>query len=238
MTTEEFFNAHERVVLELSGGKDSAACLWLLEPWWDRLIVVWCNPGNPYPETVAYMEQIKKFVPFFVEVNGEQKAWIAENGYPVDVLPIDSTSVAPLMGVESSIKLVSMMNCCAHNMWAPLDHFVRYFGFTGVIRGVKNSDRLKGPYVSGDWCEGIQFFHPVEDWSNEDVVEFLGDRIPASYKRGLTSSLDCMNCTAYVDHNKGRISDLDSIDAEAAAEVRLVHGYLRDKLIAHVSYLE
>jgi len=34
-------------VLQLSGGKDSLACLYLLKPKWDDLIVAWVNTGAP-----------------------------------------------------------------------------------------------------------------------------------------------------------------------------------------------
>ena len=66
------FYRHDRVALQISGGKDSLAVLHAMQPWWDRLCVFWTNPGNPFPETVALMEKIKAEVPFFGEVAGRQ----------------------------------------------------------------------------------------------------------------------------------------------------------------------
>ena len=50
----ELMDRHDIVVLQFSGGKDSTACLHLLEPWWDKVHVVWVNPGAPYPEMLEH----------------------------------------------------------------------------------------------------------------------------------------------------------------------------------------
>jgi phosphoadenosine phosphosulfate reductase len=236
--TAEFFKRHSKVVLYLSAGKDSASCLWLLEPYWDRMTVMWANPGNPYPETVAYMEWIAGMVPNFVEVRGNQPDWVKKFGHPVDILPVLDSPVMPIPGNEKNPKLQPVYNCCFDNFWKPAMDWVEANGFTGVIRGQKVCDSLRTTLLSGQWDNGKEFYHPIEDWDNERVMRYLGDRVPDSYKRGLKSSLDCMNCTAYVKESPGRISDLALIDPSAAQEVRRIHAYVREKAMDAIQAME
>jgi 3'-phosphoadenosine 5'-phosphosulfate sulfotransferase (PAPS reductase)/FAD synthetase len=172
---DEFFSRHEKVGLCFSAGKDSAACLWMLESYWPRIEVIWVNPGDPHWETVGYMEGIAALVPRFTEVQGKQPEYIRLNGKPA----------------------FGDIRCCAANMWLPIQNYVREAGITGLIRGQKDSDHLKSPVSSGDVVGGVEFLHPVETWTDSEVIEYLGDKIPPSYKRGLKTSLDCQNCVVY-----------------------------------------
>jgi len=234
-----FFKRHLRVALELSSGKDSAACLWLLEPYWDRLTVVWMNPGNPYPETREYMDRVKSLVPHFVELLGRQPEWIEQFGHPVDVVPASASPFTMIPRNQGNMKLQPFFSCCSANMWLPMDQWIRENEVTGVIRGQKSCDSLKNPFTSGQIVGGIEYLFPIEEWSNEQVMEYLGpDRIPASYKRGLFSSLDCMNCTAYVQENPGRVADLELIYPPAAKEVREVYAHVYEESMAVLDLLE
>lgn len=233
-----FFQRHLRVVLELSSGKDSAACLYLLEPYWEKITVVWMNPGNPYPETVEYMDKIRAMVPYFVELRGHQPDWIKEFGYPVDVMPVSASPFTMIPGTQENLKLQPFVSCCSANMWLPLAKWVKDNEVTGVIRGQKLCDSLKSPVKNGDVIDGIEYLFPIEGWDNARVLEYLGDRIPASYKRGLLSSLDCMNCTAYIQENPGRVADLELIYPPAAKEVRKVLSHVYEESMAVLDLLE
>jgi 3'-phosphoadenosine 5'-phosphosulfate sulfotransferase (PAPS reductase)/FAD synthetase len=237
---DEFFARQPGpVALQFSSGKDSAACLWLLEPWWDRLDVVWGNPGNPYPETLAYMERIRKIVPRFVEVGGQQPASIRAKGWPVDILPVEGTAVGVVLGFEPAAPLRMFHECCWENLWQPMQEFLIRGGYTGVIRGQKLSDRLKSPTRSGDVEAGVEYLFPIETWSHAEVFDFLGpSRLPESYKRGLSSSLDCINCTAYTSENPGRLGELKLTHPAVYTEVVKVHLNLHSRLRAHAAYLE
>lgn len=235
---EDFFSRHERVVLQFSAGKDSAACLWLLQPYWDRLTVLWANGGNPYPETIEYMDYIWGLVPHFVELVGEQPGWVIKHGWPVDVLPISASSFSSQMHDRQVPKLQPFNQCCSHNIWEPMAKYFYEYGITGIIRGQKSCDLLKPSFRSGDKFQNMEFFHPIEDWSTEQVMSYLGDKLPASYKRGLPSSLDCMNCTAYAKENSGRVKDLELIYPPAAAQISSIHSFLRDELKSQLSDLE
>lgn len=226
------------VALQFSAGKDSASCLKLLQPYLDQIIVLWANSGNAYPETVTYMDEIYSRVPHFVEVIGEQPVWTLTYGMPVDVMPVSASSFSGKMHGREVPLLQPFNQCCAHNLWEPMAKWMIENQITGLIRGQKNCDALSPPFKSGDVLGGIEFFHPIEDWTNEKVFEFLGNGVPDSYKRGLPSSLDCMSCTAYVKENKGRLADLDLIYPQAAEKIRSIHSFLREELSDHLKDLE
>lgn len=210
----DFFTRHKRAMLFFSSGKDSAACLKLLQPYWGQFDVVWCNMGNPYPEVVEYMARIKETVPRFVEVNGKQKEFIAKWGYPVDAVPI---SALPLKK-----RFIPYTSCCGANFWTVMMRYILANEITGIIKGQKLADRLRSELNSGALVDGKEIWHPLETWTDRDVVQFLGDDLPASYKRGNTSSLDCMNCTAYLPENWNRLSELKIISPETYLEVSSV----------------
>ena len=231
----DFFSTHDKVMLQFSAGKDSAACLWLLEEFWGQMDVVWVNPGNPYPETLRYMERISKLVPRFKVVLSKQPQDIAQHGWPVDVVPMEATQIGQEMTGETGPRLRPFWECCWNNMWGPMLEEVTRGGYDGIIRGQKLADSLKGPLRTGSQVDGVEYFHPLEDWTDEQVKKFLGDRLPDSYKRGLPSSLDCMDCTAYAKENAGRIADLEAIDETSWVKVTVIHKHLLDSLDAHLT---
>lgn len=236
---DDFFASRKKVMLQFSAGKDSAACLWLLEPWWDRLDVVWCNMGNPYPETLDYMGKIAVTVPNFHMVVGNQPESIRLRGYPVDMVPVGSTELGRMISRDASGPLMRpFWECCRENAWDPLDKFRRDNLYDGVIRGQRLEDPLQSPIPSGAVIDGSEYFFPISNWTTEAVFDFLGDRTPASYSSGCRSSLDCKNCTAYAFESQGTLAHLQTVDAKAAEEVRWVRKALRDKLTAYTSLLE
>jgi phosphoadenosine phosphosulfate reductase len=198
---------HDQIVLEFSGGKDSLACLYLCRPHWDKITVLWSNPGDPYPETVAQMQHIAQLVPHFLEIKGEVGAWVAESGYPVDVLPVLNTGFAHTFAGTSGVRLQSVFDCCLHNLLHPMAEAVEVLGATLVVRGQKNADALKGPLRSGRELLGVTYYYPLETWTDDDVFNYLqaeGVALPEQYARGINTSFDCVGCTGFAEHNQRR----------------------------------
>lgn len=178
-----FLARHPQVMLQLSAGKDSLACLKLLEAEgaMDKVLVVWMNPGHPHPETIAYMEKIKARVPHFVELRGNIDNWVAMHGLPKD---------------NPAVNEPHTFTCCAANMWQPMANFLRWTNITGVIRGQKKVDVLRAPISSGYIEDGVEYWFPLEAWSDDDVFTYCGEELPESYKRE-PKSVDCAICTGY-----------------------------------------
>ena len=235
----KFFENHDKIALQFSGGKDSLATLYWLEPYWDKVDVIWGNPGNPYPEVVEFMRGIEKLVPNFIEVRGNQPAYIKSEGYPTDILPYEFMPNMGILTGKDYGKMVPFQLCCAANLWGPLLGFMRSQGYTGVIRGQKKCDAQQNYHNhSGNTIDGIEYYYPINDWTDSMVFAYLGDRTPEYYRRGLQTSLDCMNCTAWLKENKGMLKDLERNYPETAAEIKPIFLKLRERVRDYSELLE
>lgn len=196
----EIFDRHERVALSFSGGKDSLACLYLFQPWWDKLTVYWMNPGNPFPETVAMMERVRQLVPHFKEVRGIQPEIVARDGWPSDVVPHRYTSDGNAIFGPTPFKVQSRLQCCIRSLMLPMYQAMVADGVTCCIRGKREEEDdktgLQTGYVTED---GIELVFPLYDWTRDEVMAFLdkhGVDLPPTYEHA-KHSLDCMDCTAW-----------------------------------------
>lgn len=195
-------------VLQFSGGKDSLACLHLLRDEWDTLTVVWMNAGAPFPETLALMDDIRHLVPHFREIRADVLADIEQNGLPVDTLPVKLSGWGKAFTDAPGPQMRTFMDCCAANVWRPMHQAMIEMGATVVIRGQRNAEGYKSPIPHGAIVEGMRFEFPLRDWTAQQVDEFLaaqGVQIPAYYAHS-DKSLDCWNCTAYMDEKRGTLA--------------------------------
>lgn len=217
-------------VLQFSGGKDSLACLYLLEPRWNDIAVVWCNSGAAFPETLEQMEQIRALVPHFVEIQGQQS--ITSHGYPVDVLPIASTWYGHQFEGRTGFRFQSRYDCCAAALWSPTFEAMRAMGVTHIIRGEKKADPKRSGLSDGATVSGITYEFPLLSWTDGDVLAYLKEKgiaLPANY-RYMTTGLDCWNCTAYLDQNAGRLDYMRAMHPEKAQIVSTVLTHLAHQI--------
>lgn len=198
MNIDDIINRHERIALQLSGGRDSIACLYLLKPYWNRLTVYWCDTGAAYPETVALISKIADMVPNFARIEGRQPQVIEQFGMPSDIVPASATPIGRLAGGTAPL-MQDRYSCCAMSMMLPTHERMVADSITLIIRGQKNADRLKSPVRSGDVIEGIEYLFPIQDWDSRKVMRFLEDEgapIPRFYEM-LNGAPDCMDCSAW-----------------------------------------
>lgn len=209
----------KKAVLQFSGGKDSLACLYFLRPYWDQITVLWCNTGAAFPETLEQMARIQSMVPHFIEIRSNQPLIIAEQGMPADVVPVSHT---PLYNIatESQAQLIqSYMHCCGENIWKPMHEASKSFDV--IIRGQKSSDHKRAPIKSGHVEDGIQYYFPIEHWTDAQVLAYLkaeGIPLPPTYDY-FGSSADCWDCTAYLSENIGKRDYLKKFHPEKHAIV-------------------
>lgn len=194
-------------VLQFSGGKDSLACLQLLKPRWHEIIVCWVNTGMAFPETVDFMERIRMQVPHFHEVRSTQT--IQQDGYPADVMPVARSTFGQLVEPSRAPRFQSRYVCCGAALWIPMAQAMRELSATVVIRGQKGSDALRSPHTRG-LQDGIDYQFPLHNWTDEEVYAYLQREqveLPPNY-RYMNTSLDCWNCTAYLEENRGKFDYL------------------------------
>lgn len=226
-------------VLQFGGGKDSLACLYLLKKQWDEITVVWMNTGTAFPEVTELMDQIRSTVPHFHEVKADVLTDIGIHGHPVDVLPIQSSNWGKLTTPDDGPLLRSYMDCCHNNFWTPLHRACMEMGATTIIRGQRVSEYYKSPVRHGDVINGITFEMPLEGWSEQDVFSFLsnaGVPIPKYYEYTNTS-LDCWNCTAYLDAKRGQLNYMREHHPEKYAIVRADLRRIHASVKKHTDYL-
>lgn len=232
---QDVIERHENIALQLSGGRDSLACLYLLRPFWDRLTVYWCNPGDTFPETRETMERVRKEVPRFVEIEGRQPESIALGGLPSDIVPATRTKLGVLISGEPKHILQDRYSCCAHSMMGPTHDRMVADGITLIIRGQKNSDKLKSPLRSGAFVGGIELLFPIEDWSAQAVMEYLRAKdipIPRFYTM-LNSAPDCMTCSAYWEEGASKYLKQYHPEAHAIVQERL--DIINEAVGAHIA---
>ena len=93
-------NAHERIALQLSGGRDSLVCWYMMRDavLLEKITVYWVNTGDAFPETLEIISQIRAQTPHFVEISGNQPGVIGHFGIPTDILSRNCTPIGLMCG--------------------------------------------------------------------------------------------------------------------------------------------
>lgn len=202
---EDVFLRHEKVALQFSGGKDSIAVLFLMKPFWDQLTVYHVASADPFPENVQMADKVRAMVPNFQYVLGRQQEVMSKYGYPSDLVPYSSTPFGRVHAGDRGLPMLDRYTCCYESIMSPLQQAMHEDGITLIIRGQRNSDRHKSRLRSGDVSGGFEVLFPIEDWSDEQVLEYLRRNdipVPRFYEDG-AHGFDCMSCTAWLEHGQG-----------------------------------
>jgi phosphoadenosine phosphosulfate reductase len=191
--------------LAFSGGKDSLACWYLYKD--QNPIVFWANTGKAYPETIEIVNKIKAEAVEFIEVKTDQAGQIEAFGLPSDIVPVDSTYDGMQLTSIKPVMVQSYLSCCYANISKPLNDAAKKRGITSMIKGQRLDENHKSMTRHGSVIEGITFIQPIESWTKDQVFAFLrtqGD-LPEHYAID-HSSLDCYDCTAYLNHSADRVA--------------------------------
>jgi len=188
---------HERIALSVSGGKDSLACVLLLREYLPRMTLYHLDTGDLLPEVREIVRWVEGFAPV-VRVQTDVLRWIAEVGYPSDLVPHSMHHIGRQMA-ENGASLVGRYDCCALNLMLPLYNRIKADGNTLLIRGSKAVDMKRLPLQDGGTDDGIEIWLPIVDWSNADVMAYLreqGAPICRVYET-MTNAPECARCTAW-----------------------------------------
>lgn len=209
--------------LHFSGGKDSLACLYLMQEEWDSMYVVWVNTGAAHPDVLEYMKRWKKRLPHFVEIKTNQPKNIEEFGWPADAVPVENSVLGKQISGGDGPLIQSCLECCARNIWFPLHEATVNLGVKYVVKGQRISDARKSTSRNGTQVGDITYLMPIEDWSEEEVFSYLkkvNADMPECYARGEKTGRDCWDCTGYLDDNHARIDNLPE-DKKATVRGRI-----------------
>lgn len=193
--------------LAFSGGKDSMACLYLNEARLDEIVVIWVNTGKNYPELEDTVERARSMCHQFIEVNIDRDAQNEMAGIPADIVPFSWTQFGESVTSRKPFLIQPYLRCCLENISVPLHRAAKEHGITHLIRGQRNDERHKGVARNGDVVEGIKLIHPIEEWSKDEVIDYLKSKmgeLPEHFYLN-HSSMDCYDCTAYHAESADRI---------------------------------
>jgi len=216
----DVFARHEKVALMYSGGKDSLACLYLAKEYLGRAYVVWVDTQANFPEIEEAMLALS--LPNLIRVVSDQPTSITANGHPVDVVPVDYTKHGQeYSNAAKPLLLRNYMECCSENIWVPARNAIQALGITAVIRGQRADESHGAPITSGYVEDGVEHVLPLENWTQQAVLDFLqAEGVDISGRLSMAhSSLDCWNCTAYCNHSKERMAYIKANHPEKHVQV-------------------
>lgn len=215
---------HKKIALQVSGGRDSLACFYLLleHGLLDRVTVYWLNTGDALPETITLMSEIRSLSPNFVEIDGKQPEIIARFGMPTDLLPRSCTPIGVATG-QSNVLMQDSYSCCARVVMQPMHERMLSDGVTLIIRGQRKSDDHKAPLQSGDTELGIQYLFPIESWSDDQVNMYLQEQgAPVHPCYAFMDSMpDCKNCSGWWSEKRAAYLQAHHPEAHALYQSRL-----------------
>ncbi|HEX8875383.1 MAG TPA: phosphoadenosine phosphosulfate reductase family protein, partial [Phycisphaerales bacterium] len=113
----------------------------------------------------------------------------------------------------------SFLACCYANRVGPLWSATKQVGATLAIRGERGDEQRRSTIQNGHTEQGVEFWLPIYDWSDERVWSFLREQdapISPGYRLSPTS-LDCMTCTAWLQ--SGGLGYLREVYPDKHAEV-------------------
>jgi phosphoadenosine phosphosulfate reductase len=204
-TISDRMEAHDRIALSFSGGKDSLACVFLCKSYFERITIYHVDTGDYLPEQRAVVDEVEAEFPYkFVRIQTDVSSWISQNGLPSDLIPHSSHPFGILTGAART-KLVSRHDCCYHNMMLPLYARVIEDKCTMLIRGTKAVDMRLLPVKDGDRVGDVEFCYPLQDWTDEQVLNYLRlcGVTPSRIYEHLDHGLSCATCPAWWSEHRG-----------------------------------
>src|SRR5579859_4708842 len=161
-------NPNEKAVLQLSGGKDSTALIYLSQPFLDRITVFFVDTGSIYPHVVdhvhetcrklgAKLEVIRPYIPV--------AEYTEQFGLPSDIVPIETMwEMQSTLQRKAPRTLQSYLTCCGKMLFEPMHQAVLESRVKVVLRGSKKADARFG-VPHGHIEHGISYRSPLWDWT-------------------------------------------------------------------------
>lgn len=221
-----------KIVVPISGGKDSQACLKLALEQYDKseVLGLFCDTQFEHPLTYAHIENMRDI-------------------YKIDIKKVSSGSVQDIVLKFKQFPTSRFRMCTDRLKIQPSKRFYRDLaenqgGFevwlgmrTGESKqraeSYKNtiSQDLYAPHELGKAFPkllnklGVWFRLPVVDWVESDIYEYLGSDMNPLYSQG-SKRVGCFPCLASSDRNKEQNFSL----GEFGASQRVIVSELEKKI--------
>ncbi|PSC02697.1 hypothetical protein SLNSH_22820 [Alsobacter soli] len=186
-------DGHDRVFLAFSGGKESVVLAHMLEPWRDRVTLLWTNTGHMAPHMVEFVRAYSERFRLVELAPASLMGFWRDSGIPSEVVPTANASGDRLP------RIAAWQACCAVNRTQPkVDHLARYGAPCAYVHGQRRDDPLI-PTWEQRYPENVEAIAPLWEWAEADVMAYIarhGLALPAQYGEGYRDSLECIVCPA------------------------------------------
>jgi 3'-phosphoadenosine 5'-phosphosulfate sulfotransferase (PAPS reductase)/FAD synthetase len=192
---------HGRAALLFSGGKDSVVLADLVEPFCDRIELIWVNTGAMFPHMTEFVRSYgNRFK--LTELRSDWAKRFATVGLPSRVVPIFNTPVGTHAERTPRNRplLTDWVSCCAALRSQPIEPYLFATGITLMIHGQRKGDNV-AMNLPASAAEAIA---PLWGWSDAQVKDYIQDhdlRLPDHYAE-VSDSLECWSCTADYTPNR------------------------------------
>ena len=122
----------------------------------------------------------------------------------------------------------------------PVYEFMVAIGSNLLIKGQRFEDELKDRISSGDKVGNLVIWHPIENWTTKEVKDYLVtkmEKIPAHLELK-HSSMDCYDCTAYLEATQDRLFYMKKHHPEKLQELRLNLEVIRNAVLGPLESLD
>jgi 3'-phosphoadenosine 5'-phosphosulfate sulfotransferase (PAPS reductase)/FAD synthetase len=121
-------------------------------------------------------------------------------------VPINWTKLGHMVTGPKPVMLQSYLGCCWENISLPLFQAAHQLGVTHLVTGQRNEEGVKATARHQDTVAGVVRVHPIEDWTTQQVFDFLATKMIVPEHFSIKhSSLDCYDCTGYEHDSSDRV---------------------------------
>lgn len=226
-----------RVLVQLSGGKDSVVVLFKARQLYKDVTALYNDMGDAYPHVTKYVVDLcnEWKVPLIISKPSRSVLdTVKEDGYPSDMLTIwaDTEMFAGLID-KPLAKLQSGIACCTKHLYLPMLAATLNFKPDVIWRGSKACDDhvTAGPTFD---MYGIPGYCPIWEMADEDVFEFAHEndiRLLYHYDLGVGHGLDCIRCTAWLNKtDHGRVAFTAQLHPEEFKDLKARYELITSEL--------
>jgi 3'-phosphoadenosine 5'-phosphosulfate sulfotransferase (PAPS reductase)/FAD synthetase len=217
-----------KVVVPISGGKDSQACLKLavkkFKP--DEILGLFCDTEFEHPITYEHIEKIKQF--YGVQIarvnNGNVYDRIRKYGrFPTDQARFCTDELKIQIG-KQFYSMLARLQGCGFEIWYGMrsdESSQRKKRYKDIVDENLYTPQealgLKYPKYLSEKL-GISVRLPIKSWGDEDVFELLNGEENPLYGKGF-DRVGCFPCLASGDSSKERAFSLDDVGMNRRIEV-------------------
>lgn len=191
-----------QIFLAFSGGRDSVVLAHMLEPWKDRVTLVWVNTGEMFPHMVEWVRSFgERFT--LVELPSNLADHWQARGIPATVLMGDA-----MVPGSGALRMQPWRFCCYTARTLPLLTYLQTQpGPWALVHGQRNDDAdaigLGLNNAAPDLPAGNEViaFYAGLGWGAKDVADYVTANnltLPMQYPE-IEDLLECWCCPAYLD---------------------------------------